>query len=461
MSKQRLSRRTFIRHVGVAGLTIPVVMPRLARAQSANEKLQVAFVATGGRAGGHVNDINNLEKKDNFPITCTAYTEVDIGRQKNAAGNWPGAKAYQDYRQMFEKSGKDFDAVVIATPDHHHFPAAAIALQQGKHVYCEKPLTWGVWEARKLEEMAAKAKVATQMGNQGHAGQGWRIVVAWINEGAIGDVKEVHTWTNRPVWPQGHTVSAGEDPIPDGLDWDNWIGPAAMRPYKKDVYHPFKWRGFFDFGAGALGDMACHTMDGTFWALNPGSPTSFELVKTSGHNGDTFPNETIVKWDFPARNGRPGFTQFWYDGTPDRKNKPAKPEGVDQAEWDKIHSGNLFIGTKGTLRVWGDYGNSPRLLGDLMEKVGNPKNVMESSPGHMKEFVLAARGDKPVDFPKSNFAYAAPFTETILLGVVAQRMNKPGEQYKFDGKNLKITNNPKADELLYREPRNGWKVVSR
>ena len=445
------TRRTFIKSTAAAGAAMPLVMPPLARAQSPNNKLNVAFIGTGGRGNAHVGEINRMGEN------CPAYCDVDTSRQGRAAKNWPNAKAYQDYRRMLDREQKNIDAVFVATPDHHHYPAAMQALQLDKAVYCEKPLTWGVWEAHQLAKEAQKRKLPTQMGNQGHAKQGWRVVVAWINEGAIGDVKEVHTWTNRPVWPQGPKAAkraaskqGSPDPVPDSLDWNTWIGPAPMRPFVKGVYHPFKWRGWYDFGSGALGDMACHTMDGTFWALNPGDPTSVEPVEVTGHTDDAFPNTTVVKWNFPERNGRPAFAQYWYSGG----RKPRRPYVIDQDEWDKIGSGNLFIGTKGILRVWGDYGDSPRLVPHaLLEQVGKPKNMLPPSPGHHAEFVMAAKGAKPWDFPKSNFSYAGPMSATIQLGNVAL---KAGERIEWDAKKMEVTNLPEANRYIRREPREGW-----
>src|SRR5690606_5252419 len=200
----------------------------------------------------------------------------------------------QDYREMFDKEKGNFDAVMIGVPDHHHYPATVLAMQHGVHCYTQKPLTQTVWEARQLTKLAAaNPKIVTQMGNQGHAGEGWRLVYEWIHSGALGDVLEVHSWTNRPVWPQGIKRPEGEDPVPSELDWDVWIGPSPMRPYKNRTYHGFNWRGWWDFGAGALGDMACHTMDGMFWALDPGHAATVEPVAATPHNDDSFPSSTV------------------------------------------------------------------------------------------------------------------------------------------------------------------------
>ncbi|MBI1374729.1 MAG: gfo/Idh/MocA family oxidoreductase [Phycisphaera sp.] len=466
------SRRSFIKHIAYAGATLPVVLPTLARAKSANSKLDLAFVATGGKAQVH------LDTAAKFGHNCVAFTDVDKNAWGNAAKHWSDATAYDDYRKMFDKEGGKIDAVHVTTPDHHHFPAAAIALQQARpiHLYVQKPLTWSVWEARKLAEMAREKKVATQMGNQGHAAEGWRLVCEWIWQGAIGDVKEVHNWTNRPIWPQGRSRPKNEEPVPANLNWDCWIGPAPMRPYSSEAgpgksnwakycYHPFAWRGWFDFGAGALGDMACHTMDGQFWALGTDSPISVEPLKIVDITDEQFPNQSILKWEYAANDKRPAYTAYWYDGG----LFPEKPDNVRKLP----NTGNLFIGTKGTILVAGDYGNSPRIVPEeLMQQVGKPKPMIERAPdsaeytgnkklGHFEdnhhlEFYMAAAGEKPIDFPKSNFSYAAPMTESIQLGNVALRA---GTKIEWDGKNMKITNVPDANRFINREPRAGWKVV--
>ncbi len=454
----RTTRRTFVKQMTTAGLVLSAAMPPLLRAASPGGKLNVAFVGTGGVAGGHVQAMSSMGQN------CPCYADVDIQRQAGAARLFPAAKAYQDYRQMFDQHHREIDAVFVGTPDHHHFPASAIAIQHGKHVYTQKPLTWSVGEARKLTELAARYKVATQMGNQGHALSGWRIVVAWIREGVIGQVKEVHSWSDRPIWPQGLEIGRpqGEDPVPAGFDWDIWVGPAPMRPFKKTrfdavsnsqvtAYHPVVWRGWFDFGSGAMGDMACHTMDGLFWALDPGHPSSIEPLFAPAHNGETFPKASILKWTFPARGDRPGFDAYWYDGG----LMPPRPPELEPDRQLPMGAGNLFIGTKGTIMVSSANGESPRIIPESkMQQIGRPKNPLDPSPGHFEEFVMAARGEKAIDFPKSNFAYAGPMTQTLQLGNVALRVR---QKIEWDGQ--KVTNVPQAHEYLDREPRPGWKVV--
>ena len=449
-----------MKHAAFAGAVLPAVLPRLTRAASPNDRLNCAFVGTGGVAGGHVAYVNQIKEN------CVAYCDVEIARHAHAAQLWPQAGAYQDYRRMFDKHHDEIDAVFVGTPDHHHFPASAIAIQHGLHCYTQKPLTWSVGEARKLTELAARYKVATQMGNQGHAGSGWRLLVAWIREGVIGDVKEVHCWSDRPIWPQGLEISRpqGEDSVPQGLDWDCWLGPAPVRPFKAtrrdtvanvDVtaYHPVVWRGWFDFGSGAMGDMAPHIMDGMFWALDPGHPTSVEPLFAPAHNGETFPKASILKWAFPAKNGRPGFEAYWYDGG----LMPPRPAELEAGRELPIGAGSLFVGTKGTILASGAAGDSVRVIPEARQReIGRPKNPIEPSPGHFEEFIMAAKGEKPIDFPKSNFAYAGPFTEVLQLGNVALRVRR---KIEWDGAAMKVTNHGDANQYLDREPRAGWKVV--
>ncbi len=480
----RSTRRTFIKHVAVAGASLPLVMPTLVRAKPASSKLRVAFIGTGGKGGRHI------QATLDFGHICTTFADTDKKQFQHALKHWPDAKGFQDYRQMYDKAGKEIDAVFITTPDHHHYAASMLALQQPQPIalYVQKPLTWSVWEARKLAEAAAKKKAVTQMGNQGHAGEGWRLVCEWIWQDAIGDVTEVHSWTNRPIWPQGLKRPEGAEPVPENLDWECWIGPAPMRPYSSkgdpgnkfssNPYHPFSWRGWFDFGAGALGDMACHTMDGFFWALEPGNPSRIECVMQEGMSQEQFPNCSTVKWTFPSpgKKAKPGLVHYWYDGTKADKtpNMPAVPEELASAGRKLPRTGNLFVGTKGKILVGGDYGDSPRIVPEsLMQQVGRPKPMIERAPSakeytgnpklghyednHHLEFFMAATGEKPHDFPKSNFAYAGPMTEVIQLGNVALRAGQPIE---WDAKNLKVTNLDEANAFINRKPRAGWDVVS-
>ena len=466
---QRTSRRTFIKGAIQAGTALTALSQfgcaqlggRAAKpgagpadtkpvgkrpaAQTPYSKVRVAFIGTGGIGGYH------LENAVELGVSCPCYCDVDRGRFAKAAESYPDARPYQDYREMFDKEHKNIDAVMIGTPDHHHYTATMIAMQLGKHVYTQKPLTHTPWEARQLTEAAHRYKVATQMGNQGHAKEGWRLVYEWIHSGALGHIREVHTWTDRPIWPQGVERPEGEDIVPAHVNWDAWLGPAPVRPFKKDVYHPFNWRGWWDFGCGALGDMACHTMDGMFWALDPGYPTVIEPVTFSPVNNETFPKASMVKWEFPAKGERPAFVAYWYDGG----LLPCIPPDMEFGRRLGT-TGNLFLGTKASLLVQGDYGDSPRVFPETrMQELGKPPQLLERSPGHINEWVMAAAGEKPIDYPKSNFDYAGPFTEAILLGNIALRV---GRRLEWDGANMRFTNVPEANQYLTKEYRDGWKV---
>jgi predicted dehydrogenase len=468
-ASNRSTRRTFIKTAAtvagaaaVAGLpgcagiggrrrqprrTVPAVtVPR-------REKLRVAYIGTAGVGGWHV------EKTHELGVDCPCYCDVDTHRMQKAAELYPNARAYQDYRRMFDREHKNFDAVMIGIPDHHHYPATVIALQHGKHVYTQKPLTHTPWEARQLADAAVKYRVATQMGNQGHALEGWRLIYEWYHSGALGDVTEVHTWTNRPgrFWPQGMERPEGEDPVPANLDWDVWLGPAPVRPYKgpdkpdeNGPYHPFNWRGWWDFGCGALGDMACHTMDCLFAALDPGYCTAVEPVAMTPMNGESFPKAAAIKWEFPRRGWRRAFDAYWYDGD-------LRPRLPADLELDRRlpQTGLFFVGTQASLLVAGDYGNSPRIIPEAkMKEIGKPPQMLERSPGPFEEWIMAAKGEKPIDYPKSNFTYSGPMTETILLGNIALRM---GRRLEWNGAKMEFTNVPEANQYVRKEYRPGWK----
>jgi len=438
----RTTRRKFLQRIAAAGAALPVFMSSRAEAQDKHPDLRVAFIGTGGMGGAHVGEMGNLG------VSCPCFCDVDTDNQSQAKRMYPKATAYQDYRRMFDKEAKNIDAVMIGVPDHSHFPATIIAMQLGIHVYTQKPLTQTVWEARMLRRAAERYKVVTQMGNQGHAGEDWRRLYEIIHAGGIGDVKEVHTWTDRPIWPQGIGRPEGSDPVPPNLDWDVWLGPAPVRPFKQGVYHPFAWRGWWDFGAGALGDMACHTMDGMFWSLDPGYPAAVKPVVINNKTAETFPNSSIIRWEFPAKGDRPGFVQYWYDGG----LKPDRPADLEQGR-ELPPTGNLFVGTKGTLIIAGDYGSGITTIPEpLINDIGDPPKLLERSPGHYLEWVLACKGDGKT---WSNFGYAAPMTETILLGNVAVHV---GERIEWDGEKLEITNLPDANQYINKEYREGWKV---
>jgi hypothetical protein len=447
-----ISRRQFIKGAAAVGAACSVGFPTLLRAQGLNEKLQVGFIAAGGQAGSHTGQSHGAG------LQCIAFAEVDKTRWDGVLGKkgWEKATGYQDWRKVFENHGKDLDVVFVATPDHSHFAPSMTAVSMGIHCYTEKPLTWSVREAQLLAKAYAKnPKVVTQMGNQGHGGNGWRLAYEYVKAGAIGDIVEFHTWTNRPIWPQGGDRPEGTDPIPDTLDWDAWIGPAAMRPFKKDTYHTFKWRGFVDFGSGALGDMACHTTDGIYAIMKPGYAATAEPIIMTAPVKDQWPAGMVVKNTYRAKDGLPGFTTFWYegkkaDGTP---FMPEVPEELKSENRKLPETGNLVIGTKGKMLVIGDYWETPMLIPEARRKeFGKPQTLLERSPGHHQEFFMACKGEKPREFSQSNFGYAGFMTANIQLGNLCARAGKKLELNEAG----EITSDPKINDLAWREPRKGW-----
>ncbi len=447
-----LNRRKFITQLGLAGAST-LGFPSIVRGQNLNSKLQVGFVAVGGRATFH------LDQAHKHGLQCVAFAEIDKRVwQKNvlAKEGWAAAKGYTDWRELFQNHGKELDVVFISTPDHTHFAPSMTAVSMGIHCYTEKPLTWSVREAQLLTAAyKANPKVVTQMGNQGHAGAGWRTVYDYVKAGAIGDITEFHTWTNRPVWPQGGKRPEGSDPIPPEVDWESWIGPAPMRPYKEDAYHRFNWRGVTDFGSGALGDMACHTTDGIYAMMDPGYAATSEPIFMTGPVGDQFPSGMSVKATYRATADRPGFATYWYEGkTADGgDNMPETPEELKVDNKELPRTGNLIIGTKGKILVQGDYWNSPRIIPEAKRReFGKPKQLLERSPGHHEEFFMACRGEKPREFSQSNFGYAGPMTANVQLGNLSARA---GKKLILNEEGV-ITNDPSINDLAWREPRKGW-----
>jgi len=428
--------------------------PRLIRGQGLNEKLQVGFIAAGGQAGSHTGAAHGQG------CQCIAFAEVDKTRWGGVLDKkgWEQAVGYQDWRKVFEKHGKELDVVFVATPDHSHFAPTMTAVSMGIHCYTEKPLTWSVREAQLLAAAYAKnPKVVTQQGNQGHAGDGWRRAYEYIKAGAIGDVVEFHTWTNRPIWPQGGDRPEGSDPIPDTLDWEAWIGAAPMRPFKSGAYHAFNWRGVVDFGSGALGDMACHTTDGIYAIMNPGYAATAEPIFMTGPVKDQWPAGMVVKATYRAKDGRPGFTTYWYEGKDKDGNRifPEAPEEL-ASQGRKMNlpsTGNLVYGTKGKMMVEGDYWERVRLLPlERQREFGDPPQLLERSPGHHAEFFAACKGEKPREFSQSNFSYSGPMAANIQLGNLCARAGKKLELNEAG----EITSDPEINKLAWREPRDGW-----
>jgi predicted dehydrogenase len=451
------SRRAFLRDTAMAAAALHVVPGYVvgARGQTPpSDKLNIAAVGVGGMGR------SNLRKCAEV-ANIVALCDIDPKLAAKTFAEHPKAKVYSDYREMIAKQ-KDIDAIIVATPDHTHAVVAMEAMRAGKHVYVQKPLTHSVYEARVLTETARKYKVVTQMGNQGHSGDGARMICEWIAAGAIGDVREVHCWTNRPVWPQGIEVGRpAETPaVPDGFDWDRWIGPAPMRPYHP-VYHPGKWRAWWDFGTGSLGDMGCHIIDPVFWALKLKYPTSVEgnistywqeFWKKTEPRNEMYPRSTIARFMFPAREGMPPVLLTWWDGG----LMPPRPEELEEGrKMGDDDGGALFVGDKGKI-MCGCYGRGPRLLPESrMQEYQRPAPTIPRIPGgeggHEKDWIRACKGGAPAS---SNFDYSGPLSEMVLMGNLAVRF--PDRRLLWDGEKMQVTNDEKANEYVRRAYRQGW-----
>ncbi len=443
----KLNRRRFLGTAGKAGLAFTILKAGSARTYAANEKLNIASIGAGGRAAGDIQELSSQN--------IVALADVDWNR---AAGNfkkYPNAKQFKDYRQMFEKMAPQIDAVIVGTPDHHHFHASMAAIKLGKHVYCEKPLTHSVWEARELTLAAREAGVATQMGNQAQATEQTRVVQEFVMGNAAGQIREAHIWTDRPsrglfaeYWPQGIERPKETQKIPDTLDWDLWLGPAPARPYHS-AYAPRTWRGWWDFGTGALGDIACHYFDPVFRALKLGPPTSVEASSTRV-NKETFPLGCMITYHFPQRGAMAPVKLVWYDGG----LRPARPHAIRDGDVMGTN-GLLLIGDDGVLMSdWNQWRLYPEKRG---KEFGNPAKKLPRSPGHHNEFVIACKGGQRAG---SNFDWAGPMTETVLLGNVALRAQLREDLTKagllWDSSKLTFSNHEGANQFLRREYRKGW-----
>ncbi len=506
MQRSGISRRQFFYGALLAG-AIPAggfgSTPSLRRLgyKSPNEKLNIASIGAGGQAAVGINALARIG--ENIVALC----DPDDKQAEGIYKTYEKVPKYKDFRRMLDREAGNIDAVLIATPDFMHGAQAMWCMERGKHVYVQKPMTRTVWESRKLMEAARKYKVATQMGNQGYCQDDTRICAEMIWSGAIGDITEVHAWTNRPIWPQGITrIPPAEDP-PSTLDWDSWLGIAEWRPWTSGgdgypnrygyFYQPFNWRGFYDFGCGALGDMACHVLGAPNMALLLGQPSGVECVSQEGKNDLTFPVRSTIRFDFPARRNMPPVTVYWHDGAkglpasvwpkdlpreermgdlapgmtipgeapparivrpgpPAPPLDPADPAGAAAAakagqETNSSNSGVLYIGAKGYMTT-GEYGGSPRILPmSRMADYRYPPQVLPRSPETYSDWVRACKGGDPA---ASNFDVAAPFTEWILLGVVALRFEGALE---WDSVKMRVPNNPAAARFLKPAFRKGWK----
>lgn len=461
-----ISRRAFVGTVAAA--TGIMIVPRRVLGgpgyQAPSDRVNIAAV-------GYIHGMGTSNIKECAKENIVALCDIDEGAvaQKQLARSkildlCPNATRYRDFRVMLEKQ-KDIDAVIVATPDHTHAIVAMTAMQLGKHVYVQKPLTRTVSEARALTEAARRYKVVTQMGNQGHSGEGVRLIEEWIADGAIGPVREVHCWTNRPIWPQGMPRPTDTPAVPEGLDWNLFIGPSPMRPYNP-TYHPFSWRAWYDFGSGALGDMACHVMDAAYTALKLGYPTSvqaylaYQVVAVPRPEGgtdnqrleykDSYPPASIIHYTFPARGKKyPAVRLHWYDGG-------LLPERPEELEPDRRlpESGTIFVGDKGKL-FCETYSESPRLIPESrMQAYKRPRKTIPRVQGsHEQNWIDGIKGKTKA---VGAFSYAGPFSETVLLGNVA--MMFPETKLMWDGPNMKVTNHDEANTLVQHHYRAGWSL---
>ncbi len=455
------TRRSFLKASAAVSLGLFAGRsPSIGQPGSANEKLHIAGVGVGGKGSG---DIAETSRNNQVVAIC----DVDERTLAKASKRYAGAGVYHDWRKMLDR--KDIDAVTVSTPDHMHAPVAMTAMAQGRHVYVQKPMAHTVKEARRLTEAARKYKVVSQMGNQGHSGTGYRSLVALVRSGVIGKIKETHTWSNRPIWPQGIDRPKGTSPVPEYLKWDLWIGVAPSRPFafvqggrkNRGVYHPFNWRGWLDFGVGALGDMGCHIIDPVVWSLELGSP-NLVWYEGSPTNGETYPTSERIHYEFPATKYTAGNIRMtWHDGglKPDSSKVPLPSPGKakDTTKRGRRRSrgggipsnGSLFIGEKGAILC--PHGGFPVLLPE--DRFAETKVGRVAGDNHYQQWANACKGQGKAT---SHFDYAGPLTETVLLGTVA--MHAPGTKLAWDGAGLKVKKHGEMEKFLHKTYRTGWEV---
>ncbi|HXK61523.1 MAG TPA: Gfo/Idh/MocA family oxidoreductase [Acidobacteriota bacterium] len=469
--KEKPSRRDFVK-TGAAAVSAFTIVPSSVLGGrgrvTPNDKINLAAIGTGGQGCVDLRGFMQIPAVQVIAV-CDVCKDADYSKfyfggragsqvakalvekhyaEQKGVQNYSGCKTYVDFNEMLENE-TGIDAVVVATTDNVHALASMAAITRGKHVYCEKPLTHDIYEARMLREAARKYKVQTQMGNHGHASEYIRLLVEWIQDGAIGDVTEVHSWTNRPVWPQGIPRPQEAMPVPEGLDWDRWIGPAPFRPYHS-IYAPFNWRGWWDFGTGALGDMGCHIMDMPVWALELGHPTSVQASFTPHDRNEAGPAGSIVTYEFPARGSKPPVRYTWYDGG----LMPPRPKELDPDK-KMPGSGTLVFGSKGVIMA--DEAGFGRIIPEsAMRAYKRPPKRIKRVSGIHSEFIEAIQGGDP---PSSNFEVSGPLTEIVLLGNVAIRMGR-NVRLEWDGPSMTVTNVPEANQYVRRQYREGWSLNS-
>ena len=476
--KSSLNRRSFIKRAALATGAMSAVRflpgPNILAAAGSGDKLNCVQIGCGGRAMTHLDAAIGQGGQNLLAI-------VDPDENKHVAvQNWlkkrniDGGKlqAFTDYRQMFDKVGKQIDAVFIAAPNHHHALPAMIAMQLGKHVYCEKPVCQSIGEARMLREMAGKSKVATQMGNQGHCMEGYRRLCEYIWAGVIGKITETHSWTDRCNGGVGPRPPY--EPVPKGMNWDSWIGPAPYRDYHSDL-HPHEWHGWYDFGNGSIGNMGCHVLDGVYWALKLEHPTGIEVEYIRDGSNERYPNGSRIRWDFPARGDMPPVKVYWHEGL--NKTTTAQPVGNLRAakgdsrnlpplllelrqkypdeELDRGDSGTLYVGEKGIIYT-GTYGDRMHVVPiEKMSEIPQPPKTLPRPKDVFTDFIEACRSGKTET--AVSFDYGTRLTEFAILGNLAQHVGE-GKKVEWDGPNMKVTNIPELNRWVKREYRKGWQI---
>lgn len=446
---QNASRRHFIK--SAAAFSGVALAPNLIFGQGKNsKKLNVAAVGCGGKGG---SDISEIANGNHIAFLC----DIDKGRAKGAMEKFPDARYFSDYREMFASVADQIDVVTVSTPDHMHFPIALEAIKLGKPVFVQKPLCNNLWEARVLANMAQKKNVLTVMGNQGATMQGTRVLREWLEAGLIGDVKEVYYWTNRPIWPQGKGLQFPSEAVPQDINWDVWQGTCANeRPYSSKI-HPFAWRGFWDYGCGALGDIGCHSMNSAFWALDLKGDFIVESSKVSEFDENTAPKRSTIVYQFPAKGKRAAVKVIWQDGVgdPNTDKDFVRPPGIPADLQLNNEFGQVFVGTEGTIFVNDAYcGTAPVVYPEnLREKTKSIKQVYERvKGGPTQELCRAIRGEG--EKPVSNFVdHAGPLTEMVLAGNLAVRL---GKKIDWDMKKMEARGLPEVRAMLKRIYRKGW-----
>ena len=452
--KTKMTRREFMGSTAT-GAAAFMIIPRHVlggRGYSPpSDTLNIGCVGVGGKGSSDIRSVSS----ENIVALCDV-DDTKMSRFLKSKRNNPQqkekfekARKYHDFRIMMEKR-KDIDAITVSTPDHTHAVIAMMAIKMGKHVFVQKPLTHTIKEARMLTQAAKKANIVTQMGNQGHAREGARLINEWVWDGAIGDVHEIHAWTNRPIWPQGIEAPSEIPSVPPTLDWDLWLGPAPWRPYHP-AYVPFRWRGWRDFGTGSLGDMGAHIIDQPFWTLKLGHPTSVQ-ASSSKFTKDSYPLASVVHYEFPARAEMPPVTMTWYDGG----LMPPRPEELEAGRMmGDSDGGAMFKGDKGTL-MYCTYSGSPRLIPEeKMQEYKRPEKSIPRSPGIHEEWIEAIKQGKK---STTDFSYSGLLTQVMLLGNVAILMKEHNTKLLWDGEKMEITNLPEANALLHKEYRTGWSL---